>query len=333
MSDGNRGKRPEAIIAASFCAVALIGALILLYILGTLNGREAERREQTPASYSQAAKADAQRSCAGREGTAAFECIYERVESSQEQARGEQDLSAQQRAATSALAAAVIALLTLTITGIGVWFVKRTLDATLQAVEDTSKATHAMREANEIARDMARHERRPYLYPNRTEILRTDNGWVDVLIELKNFGRGPARKLELVGKNYTTDFPFRKKTHFFLHKFRLPDCAPGADKLVTRNFRYSIPGEHIPVTSTDFTLVVRLRYTYADEIGGEYEERYTYYIDYDDVRVGARLFLGTIETVNLRRRLFDEDRREPTLFDPNQPNSEHEPNHDPNSER
>lgn len=151
MSAGNRGLRSEALATTAFCAAALVGSIILFYSLGVLNGREAERREQTPESYSKGARFDAERSCSGREPGALFDCIYERVEASGEQANAEQDLSAQQRAATSGLASAVVAFLTLIVTGIGVWFVKRTLDATLTAVEDTSLATKAMGEQNRIA--------------------------------------------------------------------------------------------------------------------------------------------------------------------------------------
>ena len=123
MSYSNRIKRSETTAATSFGALAVLGTTIVLYALGVLNGRETERRERTPTSYSQAAKADAQSACAGSEPSAVFECVYERVEASQEQARGEQDLTAQQRAATSALASAAIALFTLIITKALKWMV------------------------------------------------------------------------------------------------------------------------------------------------------------------------------------------------------------------
>lgn len=148
MLGSDRGNRSEAVIIAGLGALAIFGAIVLVYCLGLLNGRESERRQQTPASYSQAAQSDAQRACTGRQSTALFECVYERVKASQEQALGEQNLSAQQRAATSALASTVVALLTLIVTSLGVWFVKRTLDATLEAVRDTSKATKAMQRQN-----------------------------------------------------------------------------------------------------------------------------------------------------------------------------------------
>ena len=131
--------------------LAIIFCTVIAGIFSYSSGRESERRNNAPASYSRAAKQDAERACVGMEAGAAFECIYEKVEASQDQARGEQDLSAQQRAASAAMISALIALLTLGATGLGVWYVKRTLDATLEAVKDTSEATDAMREANRIS--------------------------------------------------------------------------------------------------------------------------------------------------------------------------------------
>ena len=54
------------------------------------------------------------------------------------------------------MVAAIVAAMTLIVTAIGVWFVKRTLDATLNAVEDTSKATMAMERQNELSAELAR---------------------------------------------------------------------------------------------------------------------------------------------------------------------------------
>lgn len=170
MSKSDRSNRTASLIAGAFCAVFLFAAAALIYPLGFLNGREAERRQQTPASYSKSAQADAKRACARLQGGAAFECIYEKVEASQEQARAEQDLSAQQRAADSALASAVIALLTLAISIVGVWFVKRTLDATLDAVQDTSRATAAMEAQNLLAAETAHHQLRAYILPKSARI-------------------------------------------------------------------------------------------------------------------------------------------------------------------
>lgn len=193
MSDSDRRKRTEALAVTAFCVVTIFGAIVLMYALGLLNGRESERRQQTPAAYSQSAQADAERACAGAQSDALFECVYERVEASQEQARGEQDLSAQQRAASAALASAVVALLTLIISVIGVWFVKRTLDATLVAVEDNSIATNAMIDANNIAANADR----PwidfrFICNQPPKILENGSHRVSCSIKGVNVGKNPA---------------------------------------------------------------------------------------------------------------------------------------------
>lgn len=194
MHGSNRGGHSEALGFLALSGLLIFGALV--WGLGFLQGSESERRRQIPASYSRTAQADAQRTCVGTESSAIFECVYEKVEASQEQARGEQDLSAQQRAAFAALASAVLALLTLVVTGIGVWFVKRTLDATLKAVQDTSEATEAMRESNRIARESVEAQMRAWVsfeYQSTERIVRSPNA---ILFKFKgafrNIGHTPA---------------------------------------------------------------------------------------------------------------------------------------------
>ena len=177
MSGSDRGKgTPPLEWALPF--IGIIVALILASGLGWLDGREAERRYQTPHRHAESAKASAERACAGLEPGAAFECVYEKVEASENTAQTEQDLSAQQRAASSALASAIVALFGLIATIVGVWFVKRTLDATLEAVQDTSEATVAMREANTIAKgNLALAERGATL---------DQRPWLSVAISISN---------------------------------------------------------------------------------------------------------------------------------------------------
>lgn len=148
-----RGDRSEGHpnLGAFGVFIAIILCSVVVGFFSYSAGRESEGRDKAPASYSRSAEDDAKRSCVGMEAGAAFKCIYEKVEASQEQARGEQDLTAQQRSAFAAMISAFIAFLTLVATALGVWLVKRTLDATLEAVKDTSEATDAMRKANMIA--------------------------------------------------------------------------------------------------------------------------------------------------------------------------------------
>ena len=67
-----------------------------------------------------------------------------------------EDLVAQQDMVFWAMLMFFATLATVAITAIGVWFVKRTLDATLKAVEDTGHATDAMIRANDIAENAQR---------------------------------------------------------------------------------------------------------------------------------------------------------------------------------
>jgi hypothetical protein len=162
MPRGDRGKGNPSLD----WTLPVIGVVLVVFLswgVGWLQASEKQKRQQTPAAYQNGAKQHAQRTCIGIEPSAVFECVYEHVETAKQTAHDEQDLSAQQRAASSALAAAAIAFFTLIITGIGVWFVKRTLEATLEAVEDTGRATDAMHDANEIARMAYNANVRPWL--------------------------------------------------------------------------------------------------------------------------------------------------------------------------
>ena len=158
MSNRNAGDGPSDLgIFGALSALALCCAIVA--ILAYTAGRNNERRDRAPAAYEAAARNSAESQCASLELRAAFDCIYEKVESSQDQARERQDLTAQQQAAFAALSSALLALLTLGITATGVIYVKRTLDATLDAVADTSKATQAMVRQT----DLVENAQRPWL--------------------------------------------------------------------------------------------------------------------------------------------------------------------------
>lgn len=150
MSGSNRSDRPAAI---AFCVVALLGVAVLIGVVGWSLGRQAEQRYNQPHQHAENAKDEAKRSCVGIEPATVFECVYEKVERSGDTARSEQDLTAQQEAAWATMLGSGVSALALFATLVGLFYVRGTLLATLKAVEDTSEATEAMREANEIARD------------------------------------------------------------------------------------------------------------------------------------------------------------------------------------
>lgn len=129
-----------------------------------------------------------------------FECVNDRVEAATDRAQAEQDLSAQQRAATSALIAAIVGLITLGVSVAGVWFVKRTLDATLEAVEDTGLATRAMQEANVLADRNARQQLRAYVGIRGAEFEFGPDGYPQFInVKATNAGQTPAFKFRSAG--------------------------------------------------------------------------------------------------------------------------------------
>lgn len=190
----------ENIEPATLGAFGYFAAIVLCCIIvGGLTygfGREDERRYETPAKYAKAAKADAKRACIRTEGLTAFECVYEKVEAAQEQARGEQDLSAQQKSANAAMISALIAFATLVLSAVGVWYVKRTLDATLRAVKDTSTATAAMVRQN----DLSEAAQRPWVSIDCEVIELERNGGlmkVVYVLSFTNQGKMAARSFDV----------------------------------------------------------------------------------------------------------------------------------------
>ena len=192
MSGSDRSKG-NPLIEWALPLIGIVIALLLAVGLGWLDGREAERRYQSPHRHAESAKANAKRACEGTEPEAVFECVYEKVEASENTAQTEQDLSAQQRAATSALASAIVALFTLVATIVGVWFVKRTLDATLEAVQDTSEATEAMRAANQIAHLGVRPWLKLESLNVRSLVLIGDEAEFTIEALFRNIGKTPAK--------------------------------------------------------------------------------------------------------------------------------------------
>ncbi|MGH1331286.1 MAG: hypothetical protein ACRBBK_10425 [Paracoccaceae bacterium] len=135
----------------------------------------------------------------------AVSCVNNSRDASREDERAEQDLNAQREMAQWAKgmlwATLIIGMGTIITTAIGVWFVKRTLDSTNLAVSETSKATAAMIEANQIMRD----EQRPILAP-KGEIVQpfgdTMGGQIppqfDFAFVFRNFGKIPAKVIDAV---------------------------------------------------------------------------------------------------------------------------------------
>lgn len=202
MHDSNRGEGAK-VLEALLCFAALFGVVILAYATGWTFGADTGRDQVTAHQHYEAAKHNALEACAGRVGSAAVECGAEAAEAAQDQSIARQDLYAQQDMAKWAFWMLVASAITLGVSIAGVWFVKRTLDATLVAVKETGKATRAMIDANEIASKSAEWQLRAYVSIINIKLLPHSPDGPHALkatVSFKNTGQTPA--LDLAARLY-----------------------------------------------------------------------------------------------------------------------------------
>lgn len=267
----------------AFPIVGLVLAVFLAWGIGWIQAREEYKREYTPKAYAEAAKKDAETACIGNDPRAVFDCVNEKTKAAYQTAHDEQDLSAQQRAASSSLASAVLNFLALTLSGVGVWYVKRTLDATLEAVKDTSRATQAMEEANRIAksaridqmgesnrvrfREMLERKRVSEAEQRQLRAYIGVTSWQQITvsdkqifeIDIKNFGQTPASDLRIsralvIGTDLNYDvlnFEDRPGVHL----------APGNE---WKRIAAHITGTQAPIV---YVAEIRYRDVFGDEWG------------------------------------------------------------------
>jgi hypothetical protein len=143
----------------------IVIALALAWFIGTLQGSERERRQSAPHQHAQSAKKRVLEECAGRNGPGLTECIQEQIETAEETARSEQDLTAQQQAAWGSIFGALWGGGALLVTAVGTVLLYEQIKLTRKAVEDTGQASSEMREANRIARQQMEASSKPLLIP------------------------------------------------------------------------------------------------------------------------------------------------------------------------
>ena len=243
MPRGDRSGDSKALDWA-FPLVGIVLALILAWGIGWLQASEEQKRQKAPAAYAEAAKKDAEASCVGTDPRAVFECVNEKTKSAYQTAHDEQDLSAQQRAASSALVTAVLSFIALVLSGVGVWYVKRTLDATLKAVEDTGNATNAMLRQTELAE----REQRPWVVieAGTPKIIR--KGFVTFIfvdVVFKNIGKTVAAGFWPHINSFVSGKEYKDKAEAAFKQWRQPKGS--VDRIL-------MPGESWPSTQ-----VFRLR--------------------------------------------------------------------------
>lgn len=222
MSDSNRDQRDKT-LEGFFCFAAVVGTAILIYAIGQNFGVSAGRDQVTAREHYEDTKQDNLRACVGREGGATIECVAEAIESAQDQSDSRQDLYAQRDMANFAFWLLVFTGLTFGVTGLGVFFVKRTLDATVEAVNKSVDATIAMVRANEIAENA----QRPWIdigvrldsveHPNENSIT------FDFEVTFTNTGQMLAESCNYMVKQIPMDRDYLAHMRGWIDKFELED--------------------------------------------------------------------------------------------------------------
>ena len=179
----------------SVVALGLIAYALMFVSMGahwSQKEASAEQYARQTNTYSGQNIADA---CGSAQSVRYGECVAIQRQAQREDARAEYDLAAQRGMGDAAWWMVFISAFTFLATAIGVWFVKRTLDATLEAVKDTGEATIAMQRQNKIAEDTAQRQLRAYVSITDPIIGTDDTGDSDqdrFSVNLKNSGQTPA---------------------------------------------------------------------------------------------------------------------------------------------
>lgn len=135
---------------------------------------------------------------------------------SREDWRQENDLAAQWKQAEWAWLAMIAAYLSAAFTGLGILFVKQTLDATRRSLEQTQRQAEAATQANELLRVAHITEQRPWVKVEARiggDLFYNVNGLnVTIRYQLKNIGHSPALNTwidtEIFAPAITVDPPY-----------------------------------------------------------------------------------------------------------------------------
>lgn len=209
MSGSNRGEGTKALVGYIVAAITVVGLYwAMFYNAGYQSGRNQERAQIERKHYAADTSERVERECAGETPIGLRECISEIVASEHENKRSESDLAAQWQAADWMFWASIIAGAQLAATIIGLYFIKGTLDATFEAVQETGKATLAMQETNEIARETMQKQLRAYIGVIIVEHpVLSENGTIFAKMKFTNYGQTPAHGCVFEGAFMLAEYP------------------------------------------------------------------------------------------------------------------------------
>jgi len=172
-------------IAAGAIAIALVAIGAPLWVL-SYNGEQRSARE-AETQYIQDHTTECVLVPSGRRV-----CGARAPKAEQPETYAEQDLHAQQDMAVWALGVFLASLGTLALTGVGVWLLRRTLEATNATLHEAEKATAAANNANVQFAEQSKRELRAYVCVEDPVPEALGRGVHSVEIRIKNMGQTPA---------------------------------------------------------------------------------------------------------------------------------------------
>lgn len=132
---------PAALI---FGVVALFGAVLCAYAVGSIQRSGSARDQIAISKHYENERNNALRGCSKSDGSASVLCAVEVTEAAQEKSIAQQDLLAQQEMANWAFWMTLFTGVSAVVAIAGVWFVKETLSATLEALAEARQSTKSM---------------------------------------------------------------------------------------------------------------------------------------------------------------------------------------------
>jgi hypothetical protein len=189
--------RFETRVRLGFAAVALIWTLLFVWDLsGSLARNDADAQRFT-SLYAESVGERIGRLCPAPKAPGFYSCAAQQVAAARDQQRAEQDLNAQNRMADWAFWMMLISLITTGVSATALWFVKGTLDATREAVEEARKATRAAELTVVETRKIGEAQVRGYLAVEKVMLTIRKDDLLDLEVQIANTGHSPLNKLKL----------------------------------------------------------------------------------------------------------------------------------------
>jgi hypothetical protein len=171
----------------------------MLVVVFAIVSEQYAKIHQVYSGYQKTADADrrkaaeeAGRACVGVSPSALSHCIADQIQTYDKQQATNQDLQAQQDMAFWAFWAVLVSSSSVVVTGLGIWYVRQTLEANRKAVVAAETAVAVTRETSE-------RQLRAYVGTRKIYFQEFSRGRpIAVAIEIENFGQTPAYEYDAV---------------------------------------------------------------------------------------------------------------------------------------